>query len=86
MGIEEESAGISGSAPRLLPVPRRPGGPSQWSKRQLIDGIRWRLRVGAPWRDVPSASGPGGRCTGCSSRITTAGWRPVFAGCWFRGC
>ena len=24
-----------------------------WSKRQLIDGMRWRVRVGAPWRDVP---------------------------------
>jgi hypothetical protein len=24
----------------------------------LIDGIRWRTRVGAPWRDVPSCYGP----------------------------
>ncbi|MGR6924404.1 IS5 family transposase [[Actinomadura] parvosata] len=31
--------------------------PSQWSKRQLIDGIRWRVRVGAPWRDVPECYG-----------------------------
>ncbi|GLY51416.1 transposase [Lentzea sp. NBRC 102530] len=28
----------------LLPVPPRPGRPSLWSKRQLIDGIRWRVR------------------------------------------
>ena len=33
----------------LLPAPSRPGRPSRWSKRQLIDGIR----VGAPWRDIP---------------------------------
>jgi hypothetical protein len=26
----------------LLPVPSRSGRPSLWSKRQLIDGIRWR--------------------------------------------
>ena len=26
----------------LLPVLSRPGRPSLWSKRQLIDGIRWR--------------------------------------------
>jgi transposase len=26
-------------------------------KRQLIDGIRWRTRVGAPWRDVPERYG-----------------------------
>ncbi|MFI7417904.1 IS5 family transposase [Nonomuraea sp. NPDC049684] len=41
----------------LLPVPKRPGRPPRWSKRQLIDGIRWRVRVGAPWRDVPECYG-----------------------------
>ena len=41
----------------LLPVARRPGRPPAWTKRQLIDGIRWRTRVGAPWRDVPECYG-----------------------------
>ena len=41
----------------LLPRGRKPGRPVKWTKRQLIDGIRWRVRAGAPWRDVP----PGGR-------------------------
>ncbi|WP_435817769.1 IS5 family transposase [Micromonospora arida] len=41
----------------LLPTPKRPGRPSLWSRRQLIDGIRWRIRVGAPWRDVPPQYG-----------------------------
>src|SRR6266511_4244556 len=41
----------------LLPAPKRPGRPSLWSKRQLVDGIRWRIRVGAPWRDVPAGYG-----------------------------
>ncbi|NUP24870.1 MAG: IS5 family transposase [Streptomyces sp.] len=41
----------------LLPAGRKPGRPSRWSKRQLIDGIRWRVRVGAPWRDVPEYYG-----------------------------
>nr|WP_308285899.1 IS5 family transposase [Actinoplanes hulinensis] len=41
----------------LLPAGRRPGRPSQWTKRQLIDGIRWRVRVGAPWRDIPGVYG-----------------------------
>jgi transposase len=41
----------------LLPTGKRPGRPSRWSKRQLIDGIRWRVRVGAPWRDVPDCYG-----------------------------
>ena len=42
---------------RLLPVGRRPGRPPRWTKRQLIDGIRWRIRVGAPWRDMPDCYG-----------------------------
>lgn len=37
----------------LLPTAKRPGRPSLWTKRQLIDAMRWRVRVGAPWRDVP---------------------------------
>jgi transposase len=37
----------------LLPAGRRPGRPPQWTRRQLIDGIRWRIRAGVPWRDVP---------------------------------
>ena len=41
----------------LLPVGKKPGRPPKWSKRQLIDGIRWRVRVGAPWRDVPPEYG-----------------------------
>ncbi|MCR3720610.1 MULTISPECIES: IS5 family transposase [Prauserella salsuginis group] len=42
---------------RVLPsrpvVGRRP----KWTRRQLLDGIRWRVRVGAPWRDVPERYG-----------------------------
>lgn len=41
----------------LLPAPKRPGRPSSWTRRQLIDGMRWRIRVGAPWRDVPPQYG-----------------------------
>ncbi|WP_436975778.1 IS5 family transposase [Nonomuraea angiospora] len=41
----------------LLPVGKKPGRPPKWTKRQLIDGIRWRTRTGAPWRDVPARYG-----------------------------
>jgi transposase len=41
----------------LLPTPKKPGRPSGWTKRQLIDGIRWRVRTGSPWRDVPECYG-----------------------------
>jgi len=41
----------------LLPVGCGRGWPPKWSKRQLIDGIRWRTWVGCPWRDVPACYG-----------------------------
>ncbi|VFA91255.1 Transposase and inactivated derivatives [Nocardia farcinica] len=41
----------------LLPRPKKAGRPPMWTKRQLIDGIRWRTRVGCPWRDVPPQYG-----------------------------
>ena len=41
----------------LLPAGRRPGRPPTWTKRQLIDGIRWRIRAGTPWRDIPAVYG-----------------------------
>ncbi|WP_432215792.1 transposase [Streptomyces hygroscopicus] len=40
----------------LLPVSKKPGRPPIWTRRQLIDGIQWRTRTGAPWRDVPTTS------------------------------
>lgn len=42
----------------LLPKGKKPGRPPRWTKRQLIDGIRWRTRTGAPWRDTPACYGP----------------------------
>ncbi|MEU4507061.1 IS5 family transposase [Streptomyces sp. NPDC024089] len=45
----------------LLPQGVKPGRPPVWTRRQPIDGIRWRTRTGAPWRDVPERYGPWGR-------------------------
>ena len=42
----------------LLPRGKKSGRPPVWSRRQLIDGIRWRTRAGTPWRDVPERYGP----------------------------
>jgi transposase len=41
----------------LLPVGQKPGRPRRWTLRQLIDGIRFRVRTGCPWRDVPERYG-----------------------------
>jgi transposase len=41
----------------LLPKNGRKGG--RWSDhRTVIDGILWKLRTGAPWRDLPERYGP----------------------------
>ncbi|WP_231905094.1 MULTISPECIES: transposase [Streptomycetaceae] len=37
------------------------GWPPVWPRRRLIDGIRFRVRTGVPWRDVPIEWGPWGR-------------------------
>ncbi|MEV5823026.1 IS5 family transposase [Micromonospora haikouensis] len=42
----------------LLPAASTKGRPPKWERRQLIDGIRWRIRIGSPWRDVPAEYGP----------------------------
>ena len=41
-----------------LPAGSGKGRPPKWTKRQIIDGIRWRVRTGTPWRDVPEAYPP----------------------------
>ena len=45
----------------LLPRLGRRGG--QWREhRQVINGILWKLRTGAPWRDVPERYGAWQTC------------------------
>ncbi len=40
----------------LFPAHSRGG---QWSDhRTMINGVMWRLRTGAPWRDLPERYGP----------------------------
>lgn len=36
----------------------RRGRPRRWPLRDLVDGVRFRVRVGCPWRDVPDRYGP----------------------------
>jgi transposase len=41
----------------VLPVNGRRG--KQWhDHRRIINGILWKLRTGAPWRDLPERYGP----------------------------
>ena len=65
----------------LLPRPKKPGRPPKWSKRQLIDGIRWRVRTGAPWRDVPECYGHWRTVYGLYRRWQRSGvWARILAG------
>jgi transposase len=65
----------------LLPRGKKQGRPPKWTKRQLINGIRWRVRTGAPWRDVPVEYGPWQTVYGLFRRWQRDGtWRRVLAG------
>jgi transposase len=65
----------------LLPRGTRSGRPPKWTKRQLIDGIRWRIRAGTPWRDVPPAYGPWQAVYGLFRRWQRNGtWMRILAG------
>jgi transposase len=41
-----------------LPARSCRGRPPRWTRRQILDGIRWRVRTGVPWRDVPTVYPP----------------------------
>jgi transposase len=43
----------------IFPPPARTGRPPR-DRRQVVDGILWLLRTGAPWRDLPEEFGPWG--------------------------
>jgi transposase len=63
----------------LLPAGRKAGRPPKWARRQLIDGIRWRIRAGAPWRDVPPCYGPWQSVYGLFRRWQRDGtWRKIL--------
>jgi len=44
-------------APHLPPQRATTGRPAK-AHRPMVEGILWRLRTGAPWRDLPMQYGP----------------------------
>lgn len=63
----------------LLPTGKKAGRPPKWARRQLINGIRWRIRAGAPWRDVPPCYGPWQSVYGLFRRWQRDGtWRKIL--------
>lgn len=63
----------------LLPRGKKPGRPPTWTRWQLIDGIRFRVRTGIPWRDMPQQYGPWGRAYDLLRRWQRNGiWQRIF--------
>ncbi|MEW1699444.1 transposase [Streptomyces sp. NPDC091278] len=54
----EEPLGRVSKLEPLVPKGVKAGRPPVWPRRQLIDGIRFQVRAGVPWRDVPAEYGP----------------------------
>ncbi|MFC9759740.1 transposase [Streptomyces sp. NPDC056921] len=49
------------------------------NRRRLVDGVRWRMRTGAPWRDLPSEYGPWQTVYGlCRRRQRQGVWARVL--------
>ncbi|WP_433378005.1 IS5 family transposase [Streptosporangium sp. CA-115845] len=64
----------------LLPDTAKRGRPVVWPRRQLINGIRWRVRTGAPWRDMPAVYGPWQTVYGLFRRWQREGvWMQILA-------
>jgi transposase len=64
----------------LLPAGTKPGRPPRWTRRQLINGIRWRVRAGTSWRDVPPDYGSWQAIYGLFRRWQRAGiWAQIVA-------
>lgn len=64
----------------LLPIGKKPGRPPRHTRRQLINGIRWRIRAGTPWRDVPPDYGSWQAIYGLFRRWQRAGvWASILS-------
>src|SRR6478736_10416015 len=64
----------------LLPRGKKLGRPPIWIRRRLVDGIRFRVRTGIPWRDMPQEYGPWGRVYDLFRRWQRNGtWKRILA-------
>ena len=64
-------------APLLPSDPKR--GHAYVNHRRVINGIVWRLRTGAPWRDIPERYGPWQTCYDRFTRWSRDGtWQAIL--------
>jgi transposase len=65
--------------PLLPPQKSAEAGGQYRDHRQVINGILWVLRTGAPWRDLPGRYGPWGTCYSRFRRWSEQGiWESVL--------
>jgi hypothetical protein len=72
-------ASVTRGVPRAGDARRRtkPGGhPEKWSRREIVDGIRYIVDNGAKWRALPADSPRWGGLAGSSGGGTGPGWSP----------
>ena len=83
MGMGHRGELTDGQWARLRPhlPPEKPAtGRPNADHRRIIDGVLWRERTGAPWRDLPERYGPWSTVYGRFRRWRLAGiWDRVFA-------
>ena len=64
----------------LLPPEKRARGRPAHDHRRIVNGILWRERTGAPWRDLPERYGPWSTVYSRFRRWRDAGvWDRLFA-------
>lgn len=61
----------------VLPEPFGRGRPRKWPLRGLIDGVRYRVRAGCPWRDVPGRYGPWERMYALFASYNLGAWEHI---------
>jgi transposase len=63
----------------MLPAQKPHTGRPATDHRQIINGILWILRTGAPWRDLPERYGPWQTVYGRFNRWREEGiWQQIF--------
>jgi transposase len=63
-----------------LPAERPATGRPNRDHRTILNGLRWKLRTGAPWRDIPERYGPWPTLYSRFRRWRLAGvWDRLFA-------
>lgn len=60
-------------------IPARPGPPTKRGDRAFVNAVLWRVRTGAPWRDLPERFGPWKTIYNRFARWAVRGvWEQVF--------